>query len=181
MICSVEACGRTTKARGWCDLHYKRWRVHGDPLAYRKIRKRCTVDECDAFVHGRGMCRMHYKRAARHGDPRVKHNRWTTGEGRAKVGTRYFDRHSGYVRVYDPEHANANANGCVKEHTWVMSRHLGRPITRDETIHHRNGVRDDNRIENLELRVGAHPQGMSVEDACAWAKTILDRYEVSAP
>jgi len=57
-----------------------------------------------------------------------------------------------------------------------MEERLGRELLPGETVHHRNGVRDDNRLENLELRVGAHGPGCSREDAVAWAEEILRRY-----
>lgn len=49
----------------------------------------------------------------------------------------------------------------IAEHRLIMAKRLGRPLTKRETIHHRNGNRLDNRLENLELRVGAHGQGAS--------------------
>ncbi len=64
----------------------------------------------------------------------------------------------------------------VFEHILVMEATIGRSLTDDETVHHRNGVRDDNRPENLELWVAPHPTGIRVEDAIMWAIAILDRY-----
>lgn len=58
----------------------------------------------------------------------------------------------GYVRLYGMhQHPRANVAGQVYEHIVVMERILGRLITREEHIHHRNGIRSDNRPENLEL------------------------------
>lgn len=57
-----------------------------------------------------------------------------------------------------------------------MERVLGRALHADETVHHINGARDDNRPENLELWVSRHPRGQRVADQIAWAEEILRAY-----
>ena len=57
----------------------------------------------------------------------------------------------GYITLRMPEHPNAMRNGRIYEHQLIMSNKLKRPLQKQETIHHKNGIRDDNRIENLEL------------------------------
>ena len=84
--------------------------------------------------------------------------------------------HDGYLMVRLPAHPRARTAGYVFEHILVMEALLGRHLCLDESVHHRNGVRDDNRVENLELWVRAQPSGIRMEDAVAWAREILRRY-----
>ena len=107
---------------------------------------------------------MHWKRFKTTGNPL----KTKIGErGRGHLTT------DGYVRLYDK-----NRNKAVLEHRLVMESKMDRELFKDEVVHHINGVRSDNRIENLELWIISHPPGQRVEDVIKWAKEILKRYEI---
>ena len=83
---------------------------------------------------------------------------------------------SGYILVQMPGHPAAQANGYVPEHRLVMEKKLGRLLLPEETVHHINGMRKDNRPENLELWTSRQPKGQRVADLVAWAEEILTLY-----
>lgn len=62
------------------------------------------------------------------------------------------------------------------QHRFVMEEHIGRPLRREETVHHINGVRHDNRLENLELWSSSHPSGQRIDDKVSWAVDLLKLY-----
>ena len=101
-----------------------------------------------------------------------KHGRWKGGR---------VKKSSGYLRIYSPDHPAATKSGYVVEHRLVMEAHLGRYLFTDEVVHHKNGIRDDNRTENLELcTVGSHFKGQRVGDLVKWAQEVLDEHHYGA-
>lgn len=131
---------RLPKGFQWPIEHIRRWvEIEGRTLQW--VADRCgTGHQVMSKV-----CRRFGIRTQRTG-PRAGagHPEWDGG--------RLIDK-SGYVLLYCPGHPRARApRKCyVLEHRLVMERHLGRLLTDLEVVHHRNGVRGDNRIENLEL------------------------------
>lgn len=93
-------------------------------------------------------------------------------------GGRHVDDH-GYIKIRGYGHPRAS-NGRVLEHTVVMEKHLGRYLLPGENVHHKNGNKKDNRLENLELWRTKQPFGQRVEDLIVYAEEILRTYKPRA-
>jgi hypothetical protein len=99
----------------------------------QRIRKPCPL--CDQL--------MDYRATHCHKCNKGKYNPYWRG-GRSFAG-------NGYILILIPSHPNADKQGRVLEHRLIMENHLGRTLLPPETVHHINGIRNDNRIENLML------------------------------
>jgi hypothetical protein len=83
----------------------------------------------------------------------------------------------GYIMIFEPTHPNAHRDGYVAEHAKVMAAMLGRPLRPFEEVHHKNGIRHDNRPENLELWARSmQPTGSRVSDLIGHAVRVLNLY-----
>lgn len=85
-------------------------------------------------------------------------------------------RPDGYIMELAKNHPKANQAGYVLQHRLVMENHLGRILFDNENVHHKNGNRSDNCIENLELWCTHQPSGQRVVDLIQYAKEILEQY-----
>jgi hypothetical protein len=157
-ICHIADCETKIYIRNLCHNHYRRWKNYGNPEATElKSRpygtKKCMIDDCQKKHMAKGYCQMHYCRWKKYGDPMI------TRQKGFSLDT------GGYVWK----------NGMA-EHRLVMEQVLNRKLLPGENVHHRNGNRQDNRPENLELWSVSQPPGQRVEDKVKWALELIAFY-----
>lgn len=136
-----------------CSTCYRRKLEENDPIYKEKKR----------------IAKFKSRRKCRGQDPDAPLMKRKNGEGS-------LDK-NGYFQITRVGHPNCTSKtGRIAEHTYVMTQHLGRALKKQESVHHKNGVRHDNRIENLELWNKGQPSGQRLQDKIKWCKEFLEEY-----
>jgi hypothetical protein len=146
--CLLDWCNKDTKPHGnYCSAHYEQYRKYGKFLTPQEISmakeekrkaniKYCKV--CGEVAICKNLCEKHYGRLWRNGDPlKTKHT------------LKIF--RDGYAFIKNWNHPKTGATGYMREHRLIMEKILNRYLLPEEIVHHKNGVKNDNRPDNLEL------------------------------
>ena len=129
----------------------------------RSIMDLCLAPKCENTKQSRGYCGKHYHQAKKGkyelGPKITQKERSIIAKKLLKVkpeGTKTIKK-DGYVYI--------TVNGKdVSEHRWVMEQMIKRPLLKGENVHHINGIRSDNRPENLELWLRVQPAGQRASE-----------------
>lgn len=152
----------------------------------------CTMSECNNKIYSKTFCRKHYDMSRNMYKTRPipicksvdcnstnvisNQTRWCSSH----IGEAWLDSNTKTSKGYIDK-AGYRIVGClgskVAEHRLLMERHLGRRLLSKETVHHKNGQRSDNRIENLELWDSSHPYGQRLDEKIIWAKDFVATHD----
>jgi hypothetical protein len=170
-ICSYPECERPYRSNDLCSGHFEQRRrgIALRPIGEKALKdlRICEVGGCEEVAKYLKHCRRHYRQ-----EMRGVLFTLPTVRGGWKLDSRgYVIRSHSYP---------GQGRRLQFQHRAVMEEMLGRRLIDNENVHHINGVRHDNRPENLELWNTSQPAGQRVEDKANWAEEILRLYRPEA-
>lgn len=140
-------------------------------MGRKVIRIENCKNGCDKPIHSRKLCKSCYRKL--HYEEHERERRGAKKHDKHPILTIQTDT-SGYQRIKISE--GNGAKDWIKYHKYVMEKHLGRKLSSFENVHHINGNKSDNRLENLELWITKQPKGQRPKDLIEYAKWILKTY-----
>lgn len=172
--CIIEDCIEQKYAHNLCKKHnQRRYKTGSTDLGPRipwnkGSNEVCVMEDCTNKHLAKGFCSKHY-RAFKAWLDKDRSVEYRSQQKPSK------DK-NGYVLLYMPDHPNASVNGQYSQHRLIMEQKLGRHLVKGENVHHKNGIRNDNRPENLEVWNTVQPRGQRIEDKVEYAMEILKLY-----
>lgn len=159
-ICSRLDCDRYVYGRQVCGLHYD----HLIKESKKAAGLECSETDCGRVLYLGGLCAGHYSQ--------VKKGRELKPIRVSGVWSEWATDKSGYK--YRRRTVSTGVREHQFQHRLVMEEHLGRKLKPEESVHHRNGIRSDNRLANLEYWPSKHLKGQRAQDLVRFALEILD-------
>lgn len=166
--CDVDGCDTRHDSHGYCIRHLRQVQNHGKITNGLIQKKICKADDCKSQAKAIGLCFKHRSWLDKTGDYNTAPSRKGVGRGTGNDGSPYK-----FVRIADDAFY---PDQWIQEHRLVMANHIGRRLETHESVHHINGDKKDNRIENLELWITSQPKGQRVADKIEWAVELLETY-----
>ena len=170
--CSIPNCTLKINSKKLCSFHYQRMKKDipfDRPFKRRYYSEFCQIEGCESKRKHLGFCAMHMHRKKR----RIDLNKIKNGMALPDLIP---------IEILDQLHFSISKGGYlvsqrnsrrIIQHRAVWEAHNGRKLEKFENIHHINGIRHDNRIENLELWTRPQPSGQRPEDLVAW---VIEHY-----